>query len=91
MLSLVLPFPCLAYCIVVYPKDNTWCVGAVATKPFDFKNRKDLPREWGGKMGDEMKKISGVRDAIFCHKGLFLAVARSKEGALTLAQKALKK
>ena len=40
--------------------------------------------------GDEtLQKVTGVEDAVFCHKGLFLAVAKSKEGAIKLAELAL--
>ena len=54
-----------------------------------FKNRKDFPKEWAGLRDEELQKISRVNDAVFCHKNLFLAVAKSKEGALKLAELAL--
>jgi uncharacterized UPF0160 family protein len=38
---------------------------------------------------EELQKISGVSDATFCHRGLFLAGAKSKEGAIKLAEIAL--
>ena len=76
---------------VVYPRsiDNSWGVKAVKQDPKTFKNRKDLPKPWGGLRGEELTKISGVSDAVFCHRGLFMAVAKSKEGAIKLAQIAL--
>jgi len=36
-----------------------------------------------------LAKVTGVPDATFCHNGRFLAVAKSKEGALKLAEIAL--
>ena len=54
--------------------------------PKTFKSRKDFPSLWGGLQNEELQKISGVQDAVFCHKGLFMAVAKSKEGAIKLAQ-----
>jgi uncharacterized UPF0160 family protein len=69
--------------------DLRWNVEALKDDPRSFKNRKDLPKKWGGKSGLALQKITGVSDAIFCHKNLFLAVANSKEGAIALAQKAL--
>ena len=73
-------------------KDNNgWRVLTVRKSPNSFENRKDLPKEWAGLRDEEMAKVSGVPDAIFCHNGLFLAVAKSKEGALALAQKALER
>jgi len=76
---------------VVYPStDNIfWRVKAVRKKVEGFENRKDLPLAWAGKRGRELAKITGVKDAVFCHNKLFLAVADSKEGAITLAKKAL--
>ncbi len=66
-----------------------WCVRTVRKKKNEFFNRKDLPVVWAGKSGAEMAAASGVPDATFCHLKLFLAVAKSKEGALALAEKAL--
>jgi len=75
----------------VYPResDSTWGVKAVREDPKTFKNRKDFPKSWGGLRDEELVNITGVADAVFCHKGLFLAVAKSKEGAIKLAELAL--
>ncbi len=77
---------------VVYPRktNNWWGVKAVKDDPKTFKNRKDLPESWGSKRDEELVKITGVKDAVFCHKGLFMCVAKSQEGAIALAKKALK-
>lgn len=75
---------------VVFPRpDGSWNVKAVRNDTSSFTNRKDLPREWAGKRDVDFASISGVLDATFCHTGLFMAVARSKEGAIKLAQLAL--
>lgn len=66
-----------------------WKIEAVRSDVHSFKNRKDLPTAWAGKMGAELAEISGVADALFCHNKLFVAVAGSKEGALKLAQLAV--
>ncbi len=65
---------------------ETWGVKAVRDDPKTFKNRKNLPKLWAGVRDEELQNVTGVRDAIFCHRGLFLAVAKSKEGAIKLAQ-----
>ena len=54
-----------------------------------FKNRKDFPTIWAGLRDEKLQKVTGVSDSIFCHRGLFLAVAKSKEGAVKLAKLAL--
>lgn len=75
---------------VVYPNsEKVWHVQTVRDDPHLFVNRKDLPKSWGGKNNEELAEITGVEDAIFCHKALFLCGARSKEGATKLADIAL--
>ncbi|MFA6177431.1 MAG: MYG1 family protein [Candidatus Paceibacterota bacterium] len=73
---------------VIYPreKDGSWGVRAVRQDPKTFVNRKNFPKLWAGLRNEELQNVTGVRDAIFCHRGLFLAVAKSKEGAIKLAQ-----
>lgn len=75
---------------VVRPSvDGNWSVETVKLEARSFKNRKDLPKIWGGKTGSQLQRVTGVADAVFCHRNLFLAVAESREGAIALAQKAL--
>jgi len=76
---------------VIYPRDtnNYWGVKAVRNDSKSFENRKNLPKAWAGLRDEELQKISGVPDAVFCHRAFFLAVAKSKEGAIKLAQIAL--
>lgn len=76
---------------IIYPRatDNYWGVKTVRRDPKTFNNRKDLPKSWAGLQDEELQKASGVSDAVFSHKGLFMAVAKSREGAIKLAQLAL--
>ena len=75
---------------VLQKKSNTdWVVEAVRIEPKSFKNRKDLPETWAGLRDDVLAQATGVSDAVFCHNGRWLAVAKTKTGALALAQKAL--
>ena len=70
--------------------NNYWKIKAVREDSEEsFKNRKDLPKSWVGKTGEELAKITGVNDAVFCHKAGFIAVTKSKEGALELARLAV--
>lgn len=55
-----------------------------------FEARKDLPAAWAGLQGEELAAVTGVPDAVFCHNGRFIAAAVSFEGALRLAQLALR-
>ncbi|MDP9249501.1 MAG: MYG1 family protein [bacterium] len=72
---------------VVYPrKMGDWGVKAVRKSPKSFESRKNLPASWGGLQDAELAKVSGVPDAVFCHRALFTAAAKTKEGAVKLAQ-----
>lgn len=66
-----------------------WRLGAVRDGRESFANRRDLPVEWAGKRDEELVKITGVADALFCHNKRFVAYAKSREGALALAKLAL--
>ena len=77
-------YPELLY--AVFPDEKSWKVFAVRKKPGSFENRKNLPATWAGLMGESLQQVSGVDDAVFCHRGLFLAVAQSRAGAIKLAQ-----
>ena len=66
-----------------------WRVSAVPKEVGTFENKKDLPDAWAGKSGVELAKITGVEDAIFCHRGKFIAAAKSFEGAKKLVELAL--
>lgn len=76
----------------VYPSrsiKDKWTAKAVRKDPKAFSNRKDFPKSWAGLRNEELQKVSGVQDAVFCHRNLFLAVAKSREGAIKLAQTAI--
>ena len=44
-----------------------------------------LPEEWAGLAGEELKKVSGIESAIFCHKDRFFFVCENKRDALKVA------
>lgn len=73
---------------IIYPReaDKFWGVKAVRENLETFVNKKNFPKSWAGLRDEELQNVTGVRDAVFCHRALFLAVARSKEGAIKLAQ-----
>lgn len=74
---------------VIVPKIEKWNVYCVQKEEGSYENRKDLPEAWAGLRDQELAKVTGVPDATFCHNGRFLAVAKSKEGAIELARKAV--
>jgi uncharacterized UPF0160 family protein len=71
---------------IIYGDNKDWSVVAMRKEKNSFGNRKDFPESWGGVWREDLQKITGVSDALFCHKDLFLSGAKSKEGAIKLAQ-----
>ena len=69
--------------------DGTWYLKAIRGDTGTYSRRKDLPESWAGKRNSEFEKIAGVKDLIFCHRNRFLAVAKTKEAILKLAEIAL--
>ena len=77
---------------IVYPKKERteWRVQPGKNNLEDFSsNRVKFPKGWWGLRGEELVQISGVKRAIFCHKGGWLAVTKTREGAIEMAEKAL--
>ncbi len=75
---------------VVYPRtDGNWGVQGVKKEKIGFEVRKEFPQSWSGLRNEELVRVTGIPDAVFCHKGCFLCVAGSKESAISLAQMAL--
>jgi uncharacterized UPF0160 family protein len=68
---------------------DQWSAKAIRIDLSDFPTRKPFPKEWAGLSNEELQKVSGVSDAVFCHRGVFLAVTKSLEGAIQIAKKAI--
>lgn len=79
----------LEYVLFPEPANNTWQVYAVSVPGKWSVQKRPLPAEWAGLSGADIAAASGVNDAIFCHSKRFLAVAKSREGAVELVTKAL--
>ncbi len=82
-------YPEPIYVIWKSPTDHNWVLMSVRDDWGTFTNRKDMPKEWAGLRDEELEKISGIPGALFCHRGVWLATAKTKESAIALAQKAL--
>lgn len=74
---------------VIYPRGSDWVLNGVRPDPESYDLRIALPAPWAGLEGDALARETGVADARFCHRNLFLAVAGSRSGALALAEAAL--
>ncbi|KAJ3507081.1 hypothetical protein NMY22_g17045 [Coprinellus aureogranulatus] len=76
---------------IVYPDESggNWRVQAVPVSPHSFESRKALPEPWRGVRDDALSQLSGIDGGIFVHASGFIGGNKTKEGALTMAKKAL--
>ena len=76
---------------MIYPSQTgQWRIQTVPVEPGSFDNRKSLPKQWAGLSDTELKEVTGIDDAMFCHNGLFIAGAESFESTMKMASIALK-
>ena len=74
----------------VSPASNgNWMVDAVPPEPGSFAQRLPLPEAWAGLEAAALAEVTGVADAVFVHLRRFVAAAKSREGAVALARKAM--
>jgi uncharacterized UPF0160 family protein len=77
---------------VIMPSQTHWKLRGI---PPDSNNRMKvrlpLPFEWAGLHTDDLKKVSNIEGAIFCHKGRFISVWKTKEDAIKALKYVFKK
>jgi uncharacterized UPF0160 family protein len=74
----------------VSPASNgNWMVDTMPPEPGSFAQRLPLPEGWAGLQGEELAAASGVADAVFVHMRRFVGSAKSREGAIAMARRAL--
>jgi uncharacterized UPF0160 family protein len=73
----------------IYETNGEWMIAAMPSSPGGHDQRVSLPRNWAGLRGAEIQQATGVADAVFVHAARFCGAARSREGALKMAGKAL--
>jgi uncharacterized UPF0160 family protein len=68
---------------IIMPIRNQWKLRAIPPSYEDRMNvRVPLPEEWAGLRGEKLKEVSGIKGAVFCHKGGFISIWETKEDAL---------
>ena len=76
---------------VIMPSGSHWKLrGIPPTFQERMKVRVPQPKEWAGLLDEELKQVSGISDAIFSHKGRFISVWETREGALKALEYTLK-
>lgn len=76
---------------VIMPSGNHWKLRGI---PPSYENRMSVrlpqPQEWAGLLEEDLKKVSGIQGAVFCHKGRFISVWETREDAMAALEYALK-
>jgi uncharacterized UPF0160 family protein len=74
----------------VYPVPNgKWMVDAMPPEPGSFAQRLPFPEAWAGLREADLGAACGVPDAVFVHARRFVGAARSREGAMAMARRAI--
>ena len=84
--------PEIMYVISLSSNGKAYAIQAVKIKggANSIKNlRKPFPSTWAGLDRESLVKITGVSDALFCHRARFIASASTLEGALAMANKSI--
>lgn len=77
---------------VIMPSGPHWKLRGIPPSYQDrMKVRLPQPTEWAGLLEEDLKKVSGISGAVFCHKGLFFSVWETREDALKALEYTLKK
>ena len=76
---------------VIMPAGEHWKLRGI---PPDNEHRMQvrcpLPEAWAGLLEDQLKQVTGIPGAVFCHKGRFTSVWETKEAAVTALRLVLK-
>lgn len=67
-----------------------WMAATVPTEARGFGGRVAFPKAWSGLANDELATVSGITNAVFCHKKRYIFVGKTKEAALAAAWVAVK-
>jgi len=76
---------------VIMPAGKHWKLRGIPPSLAErMKVRKPLPENWAGLHEEELQKVSGIKGAVFCHKGRFISIWKTKEDAIHALHIAMK-
>lgn len=77
---------------VLMPSHGHWKLRGVPPNLKErMKVRHPLPKVWSGLQHKDLEKVSGIKGAVFCHKGQFISIWETKEAAEKALEWVLKK
>lgn len=66
---------------------------AIKTIPKSIEDRTarmSFPKEWAGLQGEELEKVSGIKNLQFCHTGCFIVSCKTKDSAYQVLEQLCK-
>lgn len=81
--------PKIDYVIYEENTNKSWRIQSVPISPSSFELRRPLPKSWCGFRDEELSKISGVSNCIFCHSNGFTGGNKTRQGAIEMAEKSI--
>ncbi|MBN2480028.1 MAG: MYG1 family protein [Parachlamydiales bacterium] len=77
---------------ILMPTGKHWKLRGIPPDAYSkMMVRLPLPLEWAGLHNDDLKKVSKIKGAIFCHKGRFISIWETKEDAIQALKYVLSK
>jgi uncharacterized UPF0160 family protein len=77
---------------VIMPSVDHWKLRGIPPVSSErMKVRVPQPLSWAGLLDEELRKASGIEGAIFCHKGRFISVWKTKEDVFKALDVIIKK
>lgn len=77
---------------VIMPSGKHWKLRGIPPSTHErMQVRTPLPHSWAGLRDADLRKISNIPGAIFCHKGLFISIWETKADAIRASHLALQK
>jgi uncharacterized UPF0160 family protein len=74
----------------VSPASNgNWMLDTMPPEPGSFAQRLALPEAWAGLEAEALAEKTGIADAVFVHLRRFVGAARSRDGAVDMARRAM--
>ncbi len=68
---------------VLFPgTDATWRIIAIPPRDGEFGQKVPLPESWAGLTDAALEAVTGIPGSMFCHKNRFIAVFKTREGAV---------
>ncbi|MDN3508230.1 MAG: MYG1 family protein, partial [Simkaniaceae bacterium] len=63
--------------------------GIPPTERMKMQVRHPLPEKWAGLLEEELREVTGIPGAVFCHKGQFISIWETKEDAQKAYEKVM--